>query len=73
MHRINCTLFHIILRAPKTEGQKLVTSELRMTWTFLIIAVCYLLFTLPVTIADTIGKKCEWYKERKQKFIVSKL
>ena len=34
-------------------------SEMRMTWTFFIIALCYIGFTLPVTIADAIGKSIQ--------------
>ena len=30
-----------------------------MTWTFFIIALCYIGFTLPVTIADAIGKSMQ--------------
>ena len=30
-----------------------------MTWTFFIIALCYIGFTLPVTIADAIGKSIQ--------------
>ena len=49
----------LISSTMSNEAHKLAMSELRMTWTFLIIASCYVFFTLPVTIADEVGK-CQY-------------
>ena len=52
----NTQYYSVIFRGLEDVNHKLEESELRMTWTILIIATCYIIFTLPVTIADELGQ-----------------